>query len=939
MRLTNTPGTVIVVGLACPAPGAHAAATWNYNHRNVPRKESAMPRKGQTPKTGEPAKPTRSTSPKRPSSAMPRGPLGSLPKDWAPQGSWRRKVPTELAQELIALRKKYDRRITEALQDTATMARFMRNPVDVLDGLGVPLSPKLRERLKGPSGIEKLQAPRQFRLPGNRVIAPQTSVRIQEEGAAPAPAAPRMLYLWSPFSQFFKPSGLETHGYPVVYEISKSRLRELLGQMLDKILPDLLIKLGLPDQAGEIPFLSIGMGMPAEVTDPVKRGYSDILDLTVTVGSATLRWAASVAADHSDPKCERFGMDLAKHIVYCAAKRTVKSPIGDSTYTVDVSPLFETLLKTMGWMPVFIDLPVNRSGSQPFALKQVDLRIIDDTSSADNDALALMFVFPGTSPGDPKAFTNSFARNEAGCMVDSRWLRDMILPSIETALGLPANSIDRDTGYWSGELPIAGADGTALTYLAIGVLNGTDSIAVLVGASKKGDCYTASASASASVKVAVENGVLTIPAPTIGPVTVDVSIPWYCYLLSILAGGVLGGLLLGAIGDLVGMVIAPILLHSTEEAIENTINNAMSKVTSTINDNFPDVNVNLGALKSVLTFAHIEDLMLLSTVYVVDTIPAQVEGTVFIPNGGCLSLLSGQVAPPTQSGMDLALVGTGANRFLSTLGGIAVGTVGVIPPECVTRFRLYHCGYSTNQQIPFSQVAAWNGTQYVALKQVYAARTADGHYAYFLVTGVRDDGLWVQYKTYPREYPKFQLAGDFGPEFVKRDDAAAKPAFTSLVGTGSSLWGRWSSLLSSSYYVAKGVFSWTEIGLKRPVTAVWKVQGQTLQEGSGTVDVDGVPFQYECYPQQLKLTMAPPDDIDVWVNVQIDVSVTDAAGREVSGSLTRTARAFHERAGESKMRVTPRLPDYIEAYKIHIGPWVEVDPEAPISQVARTERR
>lgn len=68
-------------------------------------------------------------------------------------------------------------------------------------------------------------------------------------------------------------------------------------------------------------------------------------------------------------------------------------------------------------------------------------------------------------------------------------------------------------------------------------------------ASKSGTCYDATATFHGSLTLSVSGSLIT-PQLTMDPVSVDVDIPWYCYLASAVVGGILGPVILGVIDAL-----------------------------------------------------------------------------------------------------------------------------------------------------------------------------------------------------------------------------------------------------------------------------------------------------------------------------------------------------------------------------------------------------
>jgi hypothetical protein len=164
-------------------------------------------------------------------------------------------------------------------------------------------------------------------------------------------------------------------------------------------------------------------------------------------------------------------------------------------------------------------------------------------------------------------------------------------------------------------------------------------------------------------------------------------------------------------------------------------------------------------------------------------------------------------------------------------------------------------------------------------------------------------------------------------------------SFTSLAGKAqvTAKWGAWTAALDS-YYVSDGKFCLSQIGLKTPLQTLWTVNGQALSGSSGTVVLNGIPFNFQCNTQELDLQMNPTQDTDVSFSVTIAASVKDAIGQQLSASVNSTASAHHDSGIGFGSMVTPSIDQYIKAYKIHIGPWIELDPEAAAQAMIRYGR-
>lgn len=877
-----------------------------------------------------------------------------------PTRSWRSRVPPELSKELETLRR-FDTVIRDALKDPETTERFLVSPVGVLDDLKIPIPPDLRKRLSAKNGINQLLVPHRLRLPGNPVITPVVNVRINDRPSTPTLPLPlgqaRLFNWWNPF----KPSGLLDNGYPVVYEIAKSCIRDLLAQWFDRaplsaILNDLTQNVTDPALQELIKLanlvssefdLDLDLGIPSGMTT----SYPDILTITAQVPqpgstaanssstvriSVFLRIAASLVVDHSDPQREQFYLDLANCLADCEAKITFANIPMVGTKVVELSSPFSEFLRThYPRVNVFFDVPIDRSGASELKPTQVDIKIIDDSSSADSDTLALMLSFADMGPGNRAGFTQSFVGDGSGLVIDFNWLRAKILPELERALNLPT-PIDRTTGMWTGTAPISGGEGANLTFLALGVLQGSRDVTVMLGISKDGDCYSASASMAATLSIGVDQGKLIFQPPQFSSPSVDVDIPWECYLLSILVGGVLGSIVFGEIGTVVGTIVAPLLLHSIQGVAEGIVQSAVETVNSTLQNETAGIQqLDLGFLKLAVQDASFDDLLVFQKVDIVDSIPALTENTAFIPNGGYLDLVTGQIAPLTGNVGNLAWVGTGSNRVLMSLGNTALALVGNLDPACVTRYRLYHCSFSTSQRLTLTQLADRNDSQYQPNGLVYAAHTEDGHYARFTITEIADDGLWLHYKTYPRAaaeqvvVPTVELRGQFVARPIQIVGTSPKPKFQSLAGTGSRKWGTW--IDPNVDWCDNGTFYANWIGFKEPLLLNWKVQDQELTGNTGTITVNGTQIRYEMSGAQLNLMLYPI----VIVAIEIEAELRDADGHQgvariivhtVAGGLAGLVGATMSPG------VIPPLDEYLVAYRKHVGPWTEIDPASIADQ-------
>jgi hypothetical protein len=213
---------------------------------------------------------------------------------------------------------------------------------------------------------------------------------------------------------------------------------------------------------------------------------TDVVDINVLLGDGgalgALRIVASVDVDSSAPAIDFVRINLEQKLWL-----TEISVVGFSI--PGLNNLFANSLRNLKLIPL-VPFPVDHTTTNNLLFKNADVRIIDDTSPADQDASAFLLTFGGGSPGDKSAFTQSFVPPGANSTIvaSMAWICRMISPLINTALGFDEGTFTdchlTHSVRFDQEHEV---DLTALTITA----EDDDSLHLVVSISKSGFCYSA----------------------------------------------------------------------------------------------------------------------------------------------------------------------------------------------------------------------------------------------------------------------------------------------------------------------------------------------------------------------------------------------------------------------------------------------------------------
>ncbi|PRZ01823.1 hypothetical protein [Marinilabilia salmonicolor] len=545
-------------------------------------------------------------------------------------------------------------------------------------------------------------------------------------------------------------AGSQTHGFDMVIEVSTATINNLVSGIFDNegflgsLFPDsyILERFDLATNFNRPPDVPASAENPVELIASLEFGEEN---------TGQLRIVAGMVVDRSDEDMDLVQIDFKDHLFVCELSI-------DGTSIGLVNTFVANRLKEHS-IPL-IPIPVNRSSSDTLDITRADLKIIDDSTDEDGDALGVMLTFGGGTAGNLGAFNSAFAREGAGAAVaiNFDWLCRNIGPRIEESIGLSEGAFSNCRFRGSHTIK----DGVKLTELDIAP--GDDNIQVSGKVKKSGTCYEASGEIGARIFVSIQAGELRVRFETDDP-DIDVDIPWYCYL----AGGILGalgGILIGVISSIVGAILIPLILWIAQSVIESTVSNIAGQVTDAIGG--AGVTVPLVGVGNVLDRAFIDDLTITYDLFPEEYAEVKSEGNLTLRNGYFLDLDNGIVKSSNFSGAEFQLEGTHVGRKMKTLCGTSLGAGRLPDFSKARRFHLYRLTYGEVNEVPFDQVAVyvdfplpWIEDKYVCSRRVFGAKTSDGCLSLFQIYHVDDSNYYIRYRTYQMESSTVRIVGSF----------------------------------------------------------------------------------------------------------------------------------------------------------------------------------
>ncbi len=550
-------------------------------------------------------------------------------------------------------------------------------------------------------------------------------------------------------------AGTQTHGFDMVIEISAQTIQNLLSATFDSdgllgsIIPG---NIGILEGFGLTVSFSRPSGIPASAINPVQLLFNINFTNSTT---GTLEVVVGMDVDRSDPHWDKIILDFVDKTYRC----TLTVPGIPAAITGVAAAFIQNKLEnhTITLIPV----PVNRTGTGTTTIIRADVKVIDDTSVSNSDALGIILTYGGGGSGNLNDFTKAFSRDGAGAAVaiNFAWICRNISPRIESGIGLPAGSFAGCS--FNGEFEIK--DGVKLTNMSVTPAN--DHIVLHGRVAKSGTCYEANGSFTARISVSIVGGELRVSFEADDP-DINMDIPWYCWLGAAVLGAILGGVIFGVIGAIVGGIIVPLLLWIAQSVIESTIENVTSQVTDAING-IDDINVQLVGIDTILDSAFIDDLTVTYDMHPKEYWPVKSEGTVTLINGIYIDLDNGIVKNELFGGADLKLEGSGQSRSLKVLCGSSCTVLNTGKSfDHIRRFDLLMLSYGFSGNLPLYQFATYIPIpfivdQYFETFKIFAVKTSDNSYGFFQVISVTKDVFVIRYKTYKSDIYTIDFSGNF----------------------------------------------------------------------------------------------------------------------------------------------------------------------------------
>ncbi|MBK8954088.1 MAG: hypothetical protein IPM34_00840 [Saprospiraceae bacterium] len=550
-------------------------------------------------------------------------------------------------------------------------------------------------------------------------------------------------------------AGNQTHGYDMVIEVSSQSLQNLLSAVFDN---DGFLEGLLPSSLGNLLGFEVALdfnrppSLPASAVNPVHLS----VELNLSLGlSGTLDLVVGMDVNRDASNLDVVIFDFPNKLYSCTL--TVSGL--PATVTNLAANAIKNSLENNS-IPI-VPVPVTRTSTNTLDITRADVKVIDDATSVNNDALGVALTFGGGSIGNLNNFTSAFARAGAGAAVaiNFSWICRNISPKIEEGIGLPAGSFAGCS--FSGEHEIR--DGVKLTSMSI---RPDDDFIQLSGTvSKSGTCYDASGRFSARIQVAIVAGELRVSFETDDP-DIDISIPWYCYLGAAVLGALLGGIIFGVIGAIVGGIIVPLLIYIAESVLESTLESVTQEVTDAINS-IEDINVRLVGVENVLDTAFIDDMTVGYNMHPKEYWPVKAEGTIQLRSGDYLDLDTGLVRKENFTGADLKLYGANQSRSIKILCGSSCSSMGSIKPfNFIRRYNLMMLNYGVFGELPLHHFALYFPLpffqdDYYETRSIFAYKTSDASLGFFQVTDVNEDTFVLRYKTYKTSLHKISISGNF----------------------------------------------------------------------------------------------------------------------------------------------------------------------------------
>ena len=713
-------------------------------------------------------------------------------------------------------------------------------------------------------------------------------------------------------------AGTQTHGYDLVIEFAEQAVQDIVSAFFDAdgLLSDLLSGIGAPASVANAFTVIVAFDRPTDVpsSDP------DVVDIQLLLGEGGtgslghLRVVAGVDIEPTDH------FDIARIDLENRLERTefaVTSLSG--TVNAGLNLLFRNALRDHVKSIPLVPIPVERTTTSTTLIKAGDVRIVDDTSGADKDAVGFLLTWGGGSAGNRTAFTQSFLDpgQRGGIAISFEWLCRVISPAIDSSLNLGGAFTDC---HLTRTVRIDEDKEVDLT--ALSLEPDDDFIRVSATVTKSGFCYDASGTVSARIRMAVDDGVLSVTVEVDDP-HVDVDIPWYCWL----AGAVIGAIVAGVIGA----VLVPIIIYIAQESVEGTINSVAARVADAINSINLNATIPMPGVRIFFQRVFIDDIDIACDIIVTDNVPVRSEGVVTLTPGTAVDLDTGQVGPADLGGADVACTGAGFDRQLRAVCGARLARTGLHRIDGITRSALYRFTYDAPNPVALLELARLNpfgvlfGDPFDETDIVIAVHTNEGRYAVVQAVEVDNASIRLRYRTWEKRVETLQITGDFQCEgafdVTPRDVRFTPSAMLSGVSprklrSPDLRIGTWEGIGVHRTHPV-GRFDAVTQGISPDAPVHWALDGHGLTDGTGDIAVSGATVHYELTGRRLLLSPKS----DKAIELLLEATVVD---QDAEALTTRRCVHYNPICRTGGVRYIPPFNEYLDAYLTHFGV-VEVD--------------
>lgn len=519
--------------------------------------------------------------------------------------------------------------------------------------------------------------------------------------------------------------------------------------------------------------------------------------------------------------------------------------------------------------------------SDPLTPFSIDVTTVNDTSSADRDALTFGVRTASTSGGNINAVTGSFipGGGQALLMLSNTWLlAQVIRPRLATSMGRPVTDFDLPCRL-NRSVPAPGGRGT-LTNLEARVVGNRIRVDGRATASDTG--WSAVSTFSFFIDLALVGGSITVSSST-PQVNTSVSLEWWVWLLSIGLGGLFGGIIGAIVGAIVPAVVEAVAEGIADDMLGTAITNAVGAIPS----------LPLGPIGSGITLTNLilDDLELRGPIQRALALPIKSQGSYVSGGGFTIDLDDGVVhgANSNSAKIDLDWDPAAGLDARNTSGfSVSGSSFSALTPVQLRGMGLAgtHLGAAA---VPMSVTLPFFGTH---REVVLGVRTNLGRLAKLRAWREATQGgaLHLHWVTYDTPIPQLDIALRWSITDRAKDGLTYVSAnFATCTRTEVSR--------------RATIEAWPRL-VTFPVNCQWCLCGQVLEPGEGEVKTAGGVLRYTLAGRHLSVDTEMGQAVDC----ELCVSAIDARGRELFSCTRLTCASTDTQCGPGRIfRTKPRL--------------------------------